>query len=131
MCLVNRVEVEHRLRGVLVGTVAGVDDGHRCNLRGVTGGPFEVVPHDDQVDIVAHHHDGVFQRLALRRAGGAGVGEADDSSAQSVDGSLETEAGAGRWLEEERGHDFAFQNLLVGISLESTCGLEQVQNFFF
>ena len=28
-------------------------------------GPFEVVAHHDDVGIVAHHLDGVFQRLAL------------------------------------------------------------------
>ena len=66
LCLVYGVQVEHRLRGVLVGTVAGVDDGYRRYFAGVACSALEVVAHHDEVGIVAHHHDGVFEALALR-----------------------------------------------------------------
>ncbi len=37
----------------------------RGDFTGIACGPFEVVAHHDDVGIVAHHLDGVFQRLAL------------------------------------------------------------------
>ena len=36
----DRVEIEQRLRGVLVGAVASVDQGHIRHLRGVAHGPL-------------------------------------------------------------------------------------------
>ena len=49
-----------------MGPVAGVDDRHVGYLSGISGGAFEVVAHDDQVNVVAHHLDGVLESLALR-----------------------------------------------------------------
>ena len=63
--LVDGVEVEHRLRGMLVGSVSGIDDGHCGHLAGIACSSFQIVAHHDDVGIVAHHLDGVFQRLAL------------------------------------------------------------------
>ena len=98
--LVDGVEVEHGLRGVLVGSVAGVHDGHVGHLAGIAGGSLQVVAHHDDVGIVAHHLDGILQRLALRRAGSLGVAEADDACAQAVGRRLEAEACARRGFEK-------------------------------
>lgn len=87
--LVDGVEVEHGLRGVLVGPVSGVHDGHGGDLRGVAGGALEVVAHDDEVCVVGYHDDGVFQRLALGAAGDLRVGEADDARPEAVGRRLE------------------------------------------
>ena len=62
---VDGVEVEHRLRRVLVGSVSGVDDRHGGYFTGIAGGSFQVVPHHDDIGIVTHHLDGVFQGLSL------------------------------------------------------------------
>ena len=50
---------------MLVGTVSGIHNRHGGDFTGIACGPFEVVAHHDDVGIVAHHLDGVFQRLAL------------------------------------------------------------------
>ena len=126
--LVHAVEVEQRLRGVLVGSITGIDNGHRRELAGIARRALQVVAHDNQVGIVAHHHDGVFERLALRLAAGLGVAEANHAAAQAVDSRLKAEPGAGGRLKEERGHDLAVENLLVGIFLKLGRTLEQVHN---
>jgi len=86
------------------------------------------VAHDDQVGIIAHHHDGVLERLSFGGAAGGRIREADDAPTQPVDSSLETEARAGRGLEEEGGADPSFQQITVGILFESGCGLQYAQD---
>ena len=88
--LVDGVEVEHRLRGVLVGSVSGIDDRHRGYFAGIAGSPFQIVAHHDDVGVVAYHFDGVFQRFALGRAGGFRVAETDDTCAETVGGGFKT-----------------------------------------
>ena len=92
--LVYAVEVEHRLRGVLVGTVSGVHHRHRRHLAGIAGRSFQIVAHDNHVGIVAHHHDGVFQRFAFGRAGHLGVSKSDDTGTEAVGSRFKREAGA-------------------------------------
>ena len=69
--LVDRVEVKHRLRGMLVGTVTGIDYGYVGYLSGIEGRSFKEMTHHYEVGIIAHHLDGVLERLAF---GGGGVG---------------------------------------------------------
>ena len=59
-------QVEHCLRGMLVGSVAGVYDRSVGHLGGVTGRAFEIVAHDDEINVVAHHLDRVLESLTLR-----------------------------------------------------------------
>ncbi|MPM98434.1 hypothetical protein SDC9_145620 [bioreactor metagenome] len=61
LCFVNGIQVEHGLRRMLVGTVARVDNGDGRHLTGIACRPFEVMPHHDDIGIIAHHHNGVFQ----------------------------------------------------------------------
>ena len=84
--LVDGVEVEHRLRGMLVGSVSGIDDGHCGYFAGIACGSFQVVAHYDDVGIVAYHLDGIFQCLAFGRAGSFGVAKADDTCTEPVGG---------------------------------------------
>ena len=71
LCLVNCEQVEHCLRGVLIGSVAGVDYRYGGNLGSIACRSFEVVAHDDEIGIIAEHHDGIFQRLPLGGAAGS------------------------------------------------------------
>ena len=59
--LVDGVEVEHRLRGMLVGSVSGIDNGHRGDFAGISCGTFQKMAHYDDVGVIAYHHDGIFQ----------------------------------------------------------------------
>ena len=92
-----------------MGTVAGIHDGHWGHFRGILCGALDVVAHHNHVGIVRDHQDGVLQRLALRTAGDLRIGKSDHAGTKSVGGSLKTQAGAGRRLEEKRGDDFSFQ----------------------
>ena len=65
LCLVNRVNIEQTLRRVHMCTIAGIDNRYRRYFAGVLGCPLNKVAHDDNVGVVAHHQDGVFQRFAL------------------------------------------------------------------
>lgn len=92
--LVYGIEVEHGLRRMLVGTVTGIDDGDIRDFGSITRRPFEVMAHNNQVDIIGHHLDGILESLAL---GGGGVGciaEPDDTSAKTIDGGLEAKTRA-------------------------------------
>ena len=128
--LVDGVKVKHRLRGVLVGSVARIDNGYGGNLAGIASCPFEIVAHDDDVGIVGHHHNGVLQRLALGAAGHLRVGKADDTGSEAIGGGLKAEAGAGAGLEKERGHYLALQQFTVGMALKLAGHLYHVENLF-
>src|SRR5690606_33645734 len=95
--------VQQGLGGVLVGAVAGVDDGGVDPSGGgqPVGGAGGAVPDDDGVD--AHGLQGlggVLQGLALGEAGSFG-GEVDDVRGQPLLGGLEGDPGPGGVLEEE------------------------------
>ena len=125
--LQDGIQVEHRLRGVLVGPVARIDDRDGRDFAGIAGRTFQIVPHDDEVGIVAYHHDGVLQALALGGTGVGGVGKSDDPAAQAVDGGLETQAGAGGWFEKQGGYDFSLQKVPVGLLFEEPGHLQEVK----
>ena len=99
--LLDRVEVEQRLRRVLVLAVAGVDDvrlGHpRDELRRAD---LRVADHDHVRVVGAERERGVLQRLALvhRRAGGL---DAERVGGEPLRGELEARRGARRGLVEE------------------------------
>ena len=61
LCFADGIEVEHALGGVLVGTVAGVDDGYGGYFGGVARGAFFGVAHDDEVGVAGDHDDGVVE----------------------------------------------------------------------
>lgn len=116
--LPDGIEVQEGLRGVLVGTVAGIDDRHVGDLGGVAGGAFQVVAHHDDVGVVADHLDGVLQRLALRGGGAGRITKTNDACTQAIARRFEAEAGAGRGLKEQGGYDFALEKVEVGVLFE-------------
>ena len=95
LCLVYRIEVEHCLRWVLVGSVACIY--YRCvgYLGGVTCGSFKVVTHNNQVDIVADHLDSVLKGFSLGRTCGVGIRKSYYTASESVDSCFKTKSGAG------------------------------------
>ena len=125
------VEVEHTLRGVLVGTVAGVDDGHRRHLTGVARATLLGVAHHNEVGIAAHHHDGVVQRLALLHAGATRVAETDNTSPQLVGGTLKTETCACGGFKKKRSHHLVGKDTLFRILLEAFGNVQHLKVFFF
>ena len=127
--LVDGVEVEHALRGMLVGTVAGIDDGHGGHLGGILRGTLDVVAHHDDVGIVGDHQDGVFQGLALCAAGDLWVGKADDAGTKAVGCRLKRKTGAGGRFKEQGGHHLALQQFAVGVTFKLLCHLNHVENF--
>ena len=90
-----------------------------------------MLAHYDDISIVGHHHDSVFQRFPLCPAGHLGVSESDDSSPQPIGGSLKTKACACAGLEEKCSHYFAFQYFAVRVFLELFCHLDQIKKFLF
>jgi len=62
----DRVHVDQRLRRVLVGAVAAVDQRHRADLGGALRDAGLLVAQDDQVGVGADDADRVLDRLALR-----------------------------------------------------------------
>ena len=127
--LVDAIEVEHALRGMLVCAVAGIDDGHGGHLGGILRRALYVVAHDDDVGVVRHHEQRVLQRLALGAAGHFGVGKADDARTEAVGGRLEAEACARGRLEEKSGNHLALEELAVGVTLKLARHLYQVEDF--
>lgn len=125
--LVDTVEVEEALRGVHVGTVTGIDDRHGSDLGSILCCAFDVVAHDDDVGIVAHHEDGVLERLAFGRARGLGIGEADDTGTETVGGRLERQLCTCGGFEEEGSDHFALEKLTVGMTLKLFCHLQKVE----
>src|ERR671933_1707446 len=108
----NGVEVEERLGGVLVGAIAGVNDGHLGDRGHARGGAFLVVADDDAVGGASHDARRVFQRLALRaRRMLARVLCADDPAAQTHHRHFKREARTRARLIEQRGQHAATQGV--------------------
>ena len=128
---VDGVEVEHRLRGVLVGTVTGIYDRNRRHLAGISRRPFQIVPHHDDIGIITYHFDGIFQRFPFRRAGGFGVSETDNTCTEPVGRCFKTQTGAGGGFEEQGCHYFAFEQPAVGMLFKLFRHFEHIENFLF
>ena len=83
-----------------MGAVASVDDGYRCNLTGILGRSFNEVAHGNDIGIIAHHQDGVFQCLTFCATGNLGIGKTDYSCTKTVGGCLVTQTGTGGGFKE-------------------------------
>ena len=99
----DRQEVRQGLRGMAVGAVTGIDDGHGRYFRGIELCTLDVVAHGDDVGEAAHHADGVLHAFALGDGTAAGVGEAEHVAAEFHHGGGEAQPGAGAGLIEEGG----------------------------
>ena len=116
--LIDGVEVEHRLAGMLVGAVAGIDDGYGRYFAGILGRSLQIMPHHDDVGVVGYHHNRVLEGLTLRAAGHLGVGKTDDFCSKTVGSSLEAETCACTGLKEQCCHNSPLQQAAIGMLLE-------------
>ena len=127
--LVDAVEVEHTLGGMLVGTVACVHNRDGGHLRGILSCTFDIVAHHDDVGIVGDHEDGVFQRLTLGAARDFRVGKSDNSGTKTVGCCLKTEPCACRRFKEKSGDHFPLQKFPVWMSFEFFSHLDHIEDF--
>lgn len=99
--LLDGVEVQQRLTGVLAGAVAAVDHRHSRGLGEFRHGALIGVAQDDGIDVTAHHAAGVVEGLALghRREGEAG-GVAD-TAAETRERRVKADAGPRTGFEEQ------------------------------
>ena len=131
LCLLNGIEVQHCLGGMLVCSVTGIDDRHVRNLRCITGGAFQMVAHNDKIDVVAYHQNGIFQCFAFGGTSRGSVGETDHTAAQPVHRSFETQTCAGGGFEEQGRCNFAFQHLTVRICFKLPGVIQNTKNVLF
>ena len=111
---------------MLVGTVAGIDNRHFRHLRGIACRAFQIMAHDDEVNIVAHHLDGVLQGLPFRRGRCGRVGEAYYTASKAIDRRFKTKPRAGGGFKKERRHHLPVKELVIGMLFKITCGLKQL-----
>ena len=107
--LVDTVKVKHTLWGVLVGTVARVDNGHIGNFRSILCSAFNIMAHNDNVCVVGNHRNGIFQRFAFCTTGNLRICETDDACSESVGCCFKTKSGAGGRFKEECSHNLSFE----------------------
>ena len=129
--LINRVKIQHGLRRMLVGPVARIDNGHRRHLGSITGRPFEIMPHDNQIGIIAYHHDGVLQGFALGGTGHFRVGKPDDARSQTIRCRFKTQPCPRRRFKKQSSHDFTLQQLPVGMFLKLSGHSKQIHDLLF
>ena len=131
LCFAYAIEVEHALGGMLVGTIACIDDRHRSHFGCIAGRALLGVAHDNQVRIGGYHHDGVVQRLSFLHTGATRVGEADDAGAKLVGCAFETQACTRGRLEEERCDHLVAEDFLFWILLKSFGNIQHLDILFF
>ena len=107
-----------------MGTIACIDDRHWGHLAGILSGSLDEVAHGDNIGIVAHHEDGILERLTLGGAGCLGIREADDTSAKAIGCCLETQLSASGRLEEKVATTFPFNNSLLGC-FSNSCAISR------
>ena len=127
--LVDGVKVKHSLRRMLVGSIACIDDRYGCNFACIACSTFKIVTHDNNVGIVAHHHDGILQRFTLRRTCHLRVCKPYDTCAKPVCSSFKTQSGTRRRFKKQRSHNPSVKNLAVRIFFKKTSHLEEVHDF--
>ena len=128
LCLVDGIEVEHRLWWVQVRTVTRIDDGHVRHFTRVQRCTFQLMTHHNHVGIVAHHLDCVLQCLALWRTCHLGIGKTNHPCTQTVCCRLERKPRSRARFEEQRSHHLALQQLAVRMRLKLSRHVEQILN---
>ena len=123
------VEVEQRLRRVLVCSVAGIDHRYRREFTRIERRSFEIVAHHDHIAVVCHHHNRVFEGFALCRRRHFGVGKSDDARPESVRGRLKRKACARAGLEKQGGDNAPVEELAVGTQFKFVRHLHEIQDF--
>ena len=102
------------MRRMHVSAITSIDNGFMRHLAGILCSPFNVVSHHDDVRIIGHHHDSVFEGFSFRHTGGFGIRETNDACTEPVGCSFEAQTGASGRLEEKTCDDFSFESLAVG-----------------
>ena len=131
LCLLDGIEVQHGLGGMLVCPVSGIDDWYVRDFRRIAGSTFQMMTHNDKIDIVAYHQDGIFQSFAFGGTGRGSIGETDHTAAQAVHCSLETQACASGGFEEQGRRHFPFQQLTVRICFKLPGVIQNTKNVLF
>ena len=116
--LAQRVDVQQRLRGVLVLAVAGVDDARGRPLRDQRGGAdVRRADHDQVGPVGGQRRDRVLERLALLDRG-AGCAQVDHVRGERLRGELEGAARArARFVEEVQDAAAAERRHLLDLAL--------------
>ena len=83
------IEIKECLRRMLVSSISSIYHWHRCEFAGIKCCAFEIMAHDDDIAVVADHHDGVLQRFSFGAGSDFGVSKSDDACSQTVGCSLE------------------------------------------
>ena len=107
LSLVDGIEVEHTLRRMLMGSVAGIDNGHRGHFAGILRSSFDIMPHNYHVGIVGHHEYGILKCFSLGTTGDFGVGKTYNTCAKAVGCGFKTQSCSCRRLKKERRHDLS------------------------
>ena len=126
LSLVDGVEVEHRLAGMLVCSVTRINYGNRRHFAGILGCALQIMTHNDDVGIIRHHHNRVFECLPLRAARHFRIGKANDFRAKTIRRSLKAETGASAWLEEQCGNNSSLEKATIGMLLELLCHTDKI-----
>src|SRR5690625_7735711 len=101
--LVDGIEIEQCLAGVLTGTIAAVDHRHMGGGSKLRHRALVRVAHHDGVAISAHYPAGVVKRFALGHRGEGEAGGVAYTAAEPAKGSGESEPGGGRGDDDEIG----------------------------
>ena len=96
----------------------------------ITAAPLQIMPHDNQIGIIAYHHDGVFQGFALGGTGHFRVGKPYDARSQTVSCRFKTQPCPRRRFKKQSSHDFTLQQLAVGMFPNSPAILSRYMIFF-
>ena len=87
--------------------------------------------HDNHVNIVGNHLDGVLEGFAFALACIRGIREADYLCSEAVDGCFKAEPRPGRRFEEQAGDDLAFKKFLLLVLLEFPGCFKYMKDFLF
>ncbi len=102
------IEVQQGLGGVLVATVAGIDDRDTGIIGYYFSGAFPRMTDDDDIGVTTDYFGGIGDAFPFSQLAGADIRGGDDATAESVHGGFERQARAGARLEEQASHDFSF-----------------------
>src|SRR5690554_8200188 len=97
--LVDGIEIEQCLAGMLTGTIAAVDHRYMGGGSKLRHRTLVRVAHHDGVAVTAHYPTGVIERFALGHRGEGKAGGIAFTAAESAKGRVETDPVAGSSFE--------------------------------
>ena len=115
---------------MLVRAITSIDDGRVGEFAGVEGSAFQIVAHHNDIAVVRHHHNRIFERLALGGRRHFGVGKSDDARSEAIGRGFKREARTGGGLKEEGRNDASIQDFTIGVIFKFTRHFHQIEDFF-